>query len=251
MRENKSLIFENVYKWIFKERLNRFVWRWYLNWKQVLFHIGDTGRLGELLKDWNSILIQQIDNKNNKYNYRLLAAKGLFSKYVFVNSLYHSKLVKNFLIQKGLNFKAEVKLGDSRIDFLINNDIFVEIKWCSLVKSADKLVWKKLIKTTLLNYLSDYVGLFPDAPTKRWNKHMQKLIDLLVDWRKAEVWFLMMNKVKWFYPNFLTDRKFEELFFKFLNNWWRVRFLFVDLDYKNKILSVKLTTDEFNLQWLY
>jgi DNA-binding sugar fermentation-stimulating protein len=43
------MILNNIYETKFIERQNRFVGKGILNNQEILFHIGDTGRLAELL----------------------------------------------------------------------------------------------------------------------------------------------------------------------------------------------------------
>lgn len=62
-------------------------------------------------------------------------------------------LLKKFLP----NAKAEVKVGNSRIDFQDGNT-FIEVKGCSLVENG--------------------VAMFPDAPTERGRRHLEELIKL-------------------------------------------------------------------------
>jgi len=229
------MLLKNIHKLKFLERLNRFVGLGedLETGKRGLFHIWDTGRLKELLFNWNEILVQFLPkNENRKYNARLIWAKSLLWDFILTNSLLHSELVEEYLKQKNINYKKEVKLLNSRIDFLLENEIYVEIKWCTLVKKIN----------------NEYIASFPDAPTTRWQKHLEELIKYLQTWKKAELWFLLTNNVDKFTPNYEIDKNFSEKFYKFLENNWKVKFLYVILEFEENI--VKLSLEERNVEIL-
>ena len=239
------MILNNVYEAKFVERLNRFVWKGILDWKETLFHIGDTGRLTELLTNWNEILIQRLEWNKRKYNFRLIGAKNLVNDWILLNSLLHSKLVEQYLQNLSIKYKKEVKVWDSRIDFLLIKEkefVFVEVKWCSLMKKLDDLdiQTKNLILVDKFWY-KNFVGLFPDAPTERGVKHLTELINLLKEWKRAEIWFLMMNKVKYFAPNIKTHPEFGVVFDRFLKSWGKVRFFQVILNFDLNKKQVKIS----------
>jgi len=194
----------NIFLVKFIERKNRFVWEGLLNWEKVLFHIWDTGRLQELLFKNNDILVQKMPDDGRKYQYRLVAAKWLQWEFILLNSLLHSALVREYLKENKLNYKAEVQVWESKIDFYIENIWFVEIKGCSLIKNIN---W-------------EFIWMFPDAPTIRWQKHLKELLELKKQWKQAELWFLLTNNVNKFQANTETDPKFSELFYKFVSMWW-------------------------------
>ena len=225
------MILENVFEVDFLERENRFVWVWLLNNKKIKFHIWDTWRLKELLFKWNKILVQKLSWWNRKYNFRLIWAKGLLWDYILLNSLLHSALIREYLTNKWISFKPEIKVGDSKIDFLIEDNLYVEIKGCSLIKKEN---WK-------------FIAMFPDAPTTRWQKHLQELIQLTKNWKKAQIWFLLTNNVNIFKLNIETDPKFSKLFYEFLNLWWKVDFLYCKLEYKENRVSLVLNKKEVEI----
>jgi len=215
---------ENIYCAKFLERKNRFVWKWILNNQEVLFHIADTWRLKELLFNQNEILLQKLDWPR-KYKYRLISAKWLQWKFILLNSLLHSKLVREYLVLKNIEFKPEVVYNDSKLDFLVDNKIYVEVKGCSLIQKIN----------------NEFVWMFPDAPTKRWQKHLKELINLIKNWKQAQIWFLLTNNVSFFTPNYKTDPVFSNLFYQFVNLWWSVKFLYANLNYKKSIVDIFLT----------
>jgi len=58
--------------------------------------------------------------------------------------------------------------------------------------------------------------------------------------KKAELWFLLTNNVNKFTPNFEIDKKFSEKFYKFLENNWKVKFLYVILEFEENIVKLSL-----------
>jgi len=227
------MLLQNIYPAKFLERKNRFVWKALLDDKEIDFHIWDTGRLKELLFEWNEILLQKLTWWNRKYKFRLIAARWLLWDFILLNSLLHSALVREYLNFKWINFKPEVKIGVWWWKMILNDEVYVEIKGCSLIKKQD----------------NEFVGMFPDAPTSRWQKHIQELINILKNWKKAEIWFLLTNNVNKFKPNFETDEIFSKLFYEFTNNWWKVKFLYCNLEFSGN--KVQLNLEEKNVEILY
>ncbi len=220
------MILKNIYPAIFFNRINRFVWDWQLGQKNIQFHIWDTGRLSELLFSWNEILLQKLpENINRKYLYRLIGVKNIHGNRSLLNSLLHSRLVEEYLKSYGLPYQKEIQIASgSRIDFLIDWKILVEIKGCSLIK------WN--------------TGYFPDAPTSRGVKHLQHLIKYLNQWKEAQVWFLLTNKVQFFAPNSQTDPQFALVFKKFLQSGGKIKFLDIKLIFDKNKKQVKVWLEE-------
>ena len=216
---------KNIIQAKFIEKENRFVWIGKINGEKIKFHIWDTGRLKELLYNWNEILLQKLEEKQDrKYNFRLICAKGLLWDFTLVNSLLHSSLITEYFKNKNIDFKKEVKYWNSRIDFLVWNT-FIEVKWVSLVEKQNK----------------DFVAMFPDAPTTRWQKHLLELININKTWEyKAKILFLFTNNVAKFKPNKKIDKIFSDLFYKFLENWWEVGFLFAKCNFLGNEIKIEV-----------
>lgn len=194
---------ENLLYGKFVIRHNRFVGEWIFQWKIIQFHVADSWRLAELLREWNDICIYKKENPW-KYDYALLLVKNERGERALINSFFHPWLMKNYLNNSNISFKSEVVYGDSRLDFLVDNKIYVETKGCSLVV--------------------DDVWMFPDAPSLRWAKHLMELIHIMETWWNSQLWFVLTSKVKAFVPNQLTDKNFSRLFYEYVNMWWKVRF---------------------------
>ncbi|MGQ4892823.1 MAG: DNA/RNA nuclease SfsA [Candidatus Njordarchaeia archaeon] len=180
-------------------RLNRFVVEVKFGHDRIHAHLRDPGRLKELLVPGAEILLRK-KARPVKLMYEVLAVKH-GDLWVFVNSGFHSDLAEE-IIERGLIsglrgcsvVKREVRVGDSRIDFLLDCndvDLYMEVKGCTLVVN---------------NY-----ALFPDAPTLRGRKHILELIDIVKRGGRAAVLFLVMRPdASYLVPNVKTDPKFSE-----------------------------------------
>lgn len=189
----------------FIARPNRYLAEVSIEGNIELAHVHDPGRLKELLYPGNKVLIRKAENQNRKTGWDVVAARG-GDEMVIVNSAYHrtisEKIVRDGVINPlGVfeNVKAEVKYGNSRIDYLaIQNreKIWIEVKGCTLVK--------------------DGVATFPDAPTERGARHLEELTEIVKNGEKAAVYILVLRTAEEFVPNIETDKKFYENFYKAL-----------------------------------
>ncbi|WP_297887777.1 DNA/RNA nuclease SfsA [Sulfurihydrogenibium sp.] len=212
----------------FLYRKNRFVGVCNLNGEVVECHISDTGRLKEILTEGRDVLVLK-GKENNKLPYKLLAAK-MEEGFVLINTSIHSKIGKK-IIQYGLlgftpkKVKSEVKYKDSRIDFLVDDKMFIELKGCNL-KVNEKCY-------------------FPDAPTERGLKHLNHLLQLKKEGFETAVMVLSLRDCEKFLPNFITDLKFSKMFAQSLKEGvkffgFKVKF---DENY-NIVYNGKLEVDE-------
>ncbi|MFP3223074.1 MAG: DNA/RNA nuclease SfsA [Nitrososphaeria archaeon] len=191
---------DDLQEGIVVKRTNRFVVNVLQGKKIRVCHLHDTGRLKELIYPGNSVLF--INRKSPLTDCVIIAAKGS-NGWVITNTLLHRELAI-CLFPKNVKVIPEVKVFESRIDFFIKPDLYVETKGCTLIKNG--------------------VALFPDAPTERGKKHILTLIKAVESGYRAELLFLIMNEgAKCFYPNYITDPEFEKLFFKALEKGVKVR----------------------------
>ena len=178
----------------FVDRVNRFVVLARVEGEIKRAHLSDTGRLKELLVGGAPLLLAP--NPNGKLDYKVVAVKKE-GKWVLLNTSLHSKIAR-LIIEKGfLGFKprsvrSEVKAGKSRIDFLIDENFYLEVKGCNLV--------------------IDGACLFPDAPTGRGKKHLEELVRLREKGYRCAVLFLSFRDCSCFMPNFRTDPDFGRAF---------------------------------------
>ncbi len=196
-----------IEKGIFIKRLNRFVGVCKVNNKLKTMHIADTGRLTEIFIPNREVLL--IKNRAElKTDYKLIGVWSDLNYWILVNTSLHSKIVKKAIEYGLLGFipekiKPEIKINNhSRLDFLVNNNIYVEVKGCNL------LVFKDNLK----------IGLFPDAPTVRGKKHIEELIILSKENNKSIILILGLHDFNCFSPNFKMDNNFSLEFINALKN---------------------------------
>lgn len=230
-------IFEISYSHIgtFLERDNRFLATVDIDGKFEKVHVHDPGRLKELLFKGNKVLVKRVNNLKRKTNWDLLAAyfDGLP---VFTNSMYHSKIAKEILLNKNISpfkkvthLQSEVKLSESRIDFLIKNHkkIWVEVKGCTLCENG--------------------IALFPDAPTKRGTKHINSLLNVKDRLNEVALLILIFRKdAEIFSPNEKTDPLFAKTFYEALKHGLKVYPYVLEYDGKWIKFVKKISVKEAN-----
>ncbi|MCY0859555.1 MAG: DNA/RNA nuclease SfsA [Sulfolobaceae archaeon] len=179
---------EKLEEAIILERINRFTVRVKKGESELLCHLHDPGRLKELVYPGNKGLIRE--KKNGKFPCVLTASLGN-NRWVITDSSIHNQIASKFLPE---NAKREVKVGNSRIDFSYDNT-YVEVKGCTLVENG--------------------IAKFPDAPTKRGKRHLEELIKLMDEGKRAKLLILVMRDDAYcFTPNWSTDPEFSETFVK-------------------------------------
>ncbi len=215
------LSFSKLEEAFFIDRPNRFTAVVLLDGKEVRVHVRDSGRLGELLVPGARVLVRP--KEGGKLPYELVAVQRPPYGWVFTNSGYHSLIVER-LIEEGavpefrdvVGYGKEVKLGDSRIDFLLvyrDHTRPLEVKGCTLFEGD--------------------VGLFPDAPTERGRRHLRDLIGH----SPSSLLFLTMNeKVRTVSANAETDPSFAGLLLEALEK--NVHVFSLNFSFNGKELSL-------------
>jgi len=172
-------------------------------------HIHDPGRLQELLFHGNQVLLKRVENPARKTCWDMLAAY-VNNKWILVHSGYHRSIVENILKHPKINpfgelleIIPEVRLGNSRLDFLLTkNDgkkIYLEVKGCTLAHNG--------------------TALFPDAPTTRGTRHLKTLMSAKLSGVDAAILILIFRSDSGcFAPNRNTDPKFAEVFKNAINH---------------------------------
>ena len=179
----------------FIERPNRFVGICRINGLVKKCHIADSGRLREILTEGRELLVVK-NPEGMKTDYKVLAAK-MEDGWILLNTSLHSKIGKK-AIQEGIlgfkpeKIKAEVRYGKSRIDFLVDENAFVELKGSNL------LIDKKCI--------------FPDAPTSRGKKHLEELIKAVKEGYRAYILIMVLRDCSCFETNGELDPEFSDTF---------------------------------------
>ncbi len=186
---------------IFVRRLNRFLAAVALNGTTTDAHIHDPGRLTELLRPGNRVLLRRATATTRKTKWDILAA-GADGGWVFVHSGYHRRIAERILADPVLSpfgeassVLAEVRHGASRLDFLLlrpgGERLWIEVKGCTLAKGG--------------------VALFPDAPTARGRRHVEELARIAASGEGAAVLVLVFRAdASCFAPNSETDPKFAK-----------------------------------------
>ncbi|AKG91892.1 sugar fermentation stimulation protein [Geoglobus ahangari] len=169
-------------------RLNRFVLEVEVNGRVERAHLRDSGRLTELMKPGNRVLMRP--KKRERTSHEVFVIYDVHVP-VVVNSSLHSDIAAEILGGEGYRIEGrEVKVGSSRIDLLVSRDgaaKLVEVKGCTLVR--------------------DGVALFPDAPTERGVKHVREIAE-----RGGMILFLVMRSdARIFMPNHETHPEFAKV----------------------------------------
>lgn len=190
----------------FLERPNRFIAKVELeDRKEIICHVHDSGRIRELLFLGNEVSLKKAkEGSKRKTDWDLISAKADDGENILINSAFHRYISENFLrdfeispFGKVERITAEVKNGDSRLDYLLEKDgkkIWVEVKGVSL--SVNK------------------VAMFPDAPSTRAQKHLKELMRIKEKGDRAAVLLLVFRDSKSFRPKYETDLEFSKLFYK-------------------------------------
>ena len=207
----------------FLSRPNRFIAQVRLfDDSEETVHVKNTGRCRELLIPGCTVYLEKSENPNRKTLYDLVAVEkhydqvsnwenypvafrqrmknGMEKSLLFnIDSQAPNKVVLEWLQSQGYSkIKSEYTFGNSRVDFYLEKTdattgktekILMEVKGCTLE--------------------IDGVGYFPDAPTERGVKHLNKLAAAVSKGYKAILAFVIqMEGVEKVLPNKKTHPEF-------------------------------------------
>ena len=185
------------------------------NGEIVTAHCANTGPMKGLLKEGAKVRISCSPSPKRKLPWTWEQVKVLGSNnkelWVGINTLFANKMIKK-VIEKNLlkdklgdidNIKSEVPYGKdkkSRIDFLLTpkssnpdkRNIYVEVKNTTWIKKN--------------------IALFPDTETKRGQKHLKELKELIPESKSVLIFCITRNDVDWFAPGDQADPLYGELF---------------------------------------
>ena len=142
------------------------------------------------------------DNPNRKTKYDLIAVEKVTDRGIILvnmdsqvpNDVVAEWLKKNELFSENAVIKREVKFGNSRFDFYVEDGerkVFIEVKGVTLE--------------------NDGVVSFPDAPTERGVKHINELVACLEQGFEAYIIFVVQMKgVFEFKPNSEHHKEFAD-----------------------------------------
>ncbi|PLV59280.1 DNA/RNA nuclease SfsA [Thermotoga sp. KOL6] len=155
-------------------------------------HIHNTGRL-PILSEGKRVFLKRKKAQTRRTGWDLLAVEHE-GELVFVHSGYHSITAEGIIEELFPNFEItrEKKLGNSRLDFLVDERICIEVKGCT--------------------FRNENVAMFPDAPTRRGTKHVRELMRCVEKGFKAILLILVFLESDCFSPNEEMDPDFAETF---------------------------------------
>lgn len=165
-------------------------------------HVKNTGRCKELLVPNAKVYLYVSDNPNRKTKYDLIVVEKVTDRGVILvnmdsqvpNDVVNEWLHQNILFSGKAKIKREVKFGNSRFDFYVEDGerkAFIEVKGVTLE--------------------NDGVVSFPDAPTERGVKHINELISCLEqDYEAYIIFVVQMKGVLKFEPNAEHHKEFAD-----------------------------------------
>lgn len=190
----------------FLERPNRFIIHCrILNSEEIVVaHLPDPGRLTELLVPGRTVWLMDHDNPNRKTKWTaVLSENPLNTGLVSINTTFPNMLVERGLKEgsfeelKGWHYKrSEYTLGDSRWDFLLENEDGKEL----------------LLEVKSVTLAEENRGMFPDAVTARGTKHVTELASLASssDYETAILFIAQRNDISSVTTAPHIDPKFDQ-----------------------------------------
>lgn len=196
------MVYSKIINGIFIERPNRFIAKVLVEGRTETVHVKNTGRCKELLVPNAKVYLFVSDNPNRKTKYDLIAVEKVTDRGTLLvnmdsqvpNDVVAEWLKKNELFSENAVIRREVKFGNSRFDFY--------------VEDRERMAFIEVKGVTLEN---DGVVSFPDAPTERGVKHINELISCLEKGFEAYIIFVVQMKgVLKFEPNAEHHKEFAD-----------------------------------------
>jgi sugar fermentation stimulation protein A len=176
-------------------RLNRFAARMEVEGREVMVHLANSGRLGELLVPGYRMLLRPVAGDHRKcpfdlalvdLGFTLCSADARLPNILLAEAIEAGRVAE---FPGYSRIKREVTFGESRLDLLLEDagpPCLVEAKSVTLVE--------------------DGRALFPDAPTLRGVKHLNSLIHASREgYRAAVVFVVQRNDATEFAPHDRAD----------------------------------------------
>ena len=190
--------YQNSKAGIFLCRPNRFIAQVDVDGTIETCHVKNTGRCRELLLPGATVLLEECRGEKRKTKFDLIAVyKGqrlINMDSQIPNKVFAEWVGKGNLFSPNATLRPEVRFGNSRFDFFIEDGArkaFVEVKGVTLEEEG--------------------VALFPDAPTERGVKHLQELCRAAKDGFEAyAVFIIQMDGVRYFTPNAKMHKAFSD-----------------------------------------
>ncbi len=200
---------EQIVKATFFSRPNRFIAHVFVDGKDTVVHVPNTGRCKELLVEGCTVYLKKCNNEKRKTLYDLIAVekqiKGV-SVLINMDSLAPNKVAPQWItshpefFHKIVSIKNEYTYGDSRFDFYFEYEdksgllhkMFLEVKGVTLEVNGE--------------------AMFPDAPTLRGLKHIRELslIQKSGEYECGILFVIQMKGCYCFRPNRQTQKEFAD-----------------------------------------
>ena len=162
-------------------RPNRFVGEVLLDGEKIICHIPNPGRMVGFLFPGAHVFVEERISPKRKLDYTMLYVKQE-DVCILINSILSNKIIQEALERRQIAALAHVQLiqpeqkygagNHSRIDFLLDKRIFVEVK--------------------ATNHMEHHIGYFPDAPSLRAQRHLTELIEVLKQNPKHESFVIFL-----------------------------------------------------------
>lgn len=153
---------------------------------QITAHTPNTGSMKQCAVAGLPVLFSRSSNEKRKYPYSLELIE-VDGAWVDINTQRSNKVVAQALAAgtiddlSSYNIFAEKKLGDSRIDFLLQRER----------AGVTEQVWLEVKNVTLMG--SSVCACFPDAVTARGRRHLQELMMAKQSGDRAVILFLVQR----------------------------------------------------------
>jgi len=188
---------ERLTEGLIKSRPNRFIMFVEINGEIIKCHCPSTGRIGDIIFEDIPCLLTKSTNRERKTPYTVEAIsidspKKKNKEWIGINQVKMNNYVEFFLenkkfskMIKGVNIQREKKLGNSRIDFLVDRD-YLEVKM-PLINLPNKEGFKKAAHSKFDSF-------------DRLIKHFSDLAKSLKTGTKAIILLAYMYPAKSFVP---------------------------------------------------
>lgn len=172
----------------FLDRPNRFVAHVLLGQETVTCHVKNTGRCRELLVPGARVYLERGRNPGRRTAWDLIAVEK-DGKLINMDAQAPNRVFAEWARERYADVHPEVRYGQSRLDFCLDGQHFVEVKGVTLEQ--------------------DGRCRFPDAPTERGTRHLHELIRAVEEGYRATAFFVIqMAEAEDFSPNDETDPAF-------------------------------------------
>ena len=172
----------------FLDRTNRFVAHVLLGQETVTCHVKNTGRCRELLVPGARVYLERGRNPGRRTAWDLIAVEK-DGKLINMDAQAPNRVFAEWARERYADVHPEVRYGQSRLDFCLDGQHFVEVKGVTLEQ--------------------DGRCRFPDAPTERGTRHLHELIRAVEEGYRATAFFVIqMADAEDFSPNDKTDPAF-------------------------------------------